>query len=870
MGPTPPKWADRFLEWYCRPELLEEIQGDAYELYYRRLKNSKRKADLFFVWNVLRFFRLKNIQKRRKQNNSTHLTAAMIKNFLTVSIRNFLRQPGHAFLSLFGLTAGFTCAFLILLWISHEFSFDRFHADADRIFNVVTHVDANGSIQTYDVAGYNMNVSTVPEIESVVTISSGTRWPHELCFRSENRPDECVYFNGVFSNGSLFSTFNFPIVQGDQNPLKEKANIAISEKMAAALYGNESPIGKTIKIDGWQDVVIASVYKDTPLNSSIKFDFALPYAVVQKLWGVNDEQFNQNFFNTYIKTSSTVSAAQLSEKLNAVEVMGEEYKNQKITYQALPFTDWRLKNKFENGKNTGGRIDYVFLFIIIGVLVVVMAVINFVNMSTARASLRAKEIGVRKVIGAFRGSLVAQFMSESFLIVSIAFLLAIIATQLALPLFNNLLGEQLSLNLWNNGLPIYLGAFLIIVAFLAGIYPALVMSSFQPLRILKGHFLTKTTGSFQLRKVLMIVQLSVSISILIFCGVLFKQIHYITNKDLGFDRENTVRMEPTYKLLLSYDAFKNELLRDPNIESLGASNSNPLNTGGGNTGVDWQGKPKDLRVSFKTMGCIEGFPETIGLKILEGRSFLPKPQVNDSLYTEVLVTQDAVKTMGLSQPIGEHIKIGDTNCEIIGIVNNFHTASLHEAREPVILYRNSIEHVSAIYIKYKPGKAQEAIVSINNAYKKIESSFTMKYWFQDETFDSLYKTEVIASKLVLVFSVVALVIAIIGVVGLATFNIMRKTKEIGIRRVFGASAIQVLNLLFSEFAWILIISFLIAFPLTWYTASNWLNGFAYRTTIPWWIFVNALGGVMFLILSIIWMQGQKTISANPTKTLRSE
>ena len=235
-----------------------------------------------------------------------------------------------------------------------------------------------------------------------------------------------------------------------------------------------------------------------------------------------------------------------------------------------------------------------------------------------------------------------------------------------------------------------------IVAFLAGIYPALVMSSFQPLRILKGQFLTKTTGSLQLRKVLMVVQLSVSIGILVFCGVLFKQINFITNKDLGFDRENTVRMEPTYKLLMSYDAFKNELLKDPNIESLSASDSNPINSGGGNTGVDWPGKPKDLRVSYKTMGCIEGFPETIGLKIIEGTGFLANGQVKDSLYTEVLVTEDAVKTMDLSQPIGEHIKIGDTNCVIIGVVNDFHTASLHEKREPVILYRKSINHISAI------------------------------------------------------------------------------------------------------------------------------------------------------------------------------
>jgi putative ABC transport system permease protein len=866
----PPKWADKFLEWYCRPDLLEEIQGDAYELFLRTAKINKRRADFYFIWNVMRFFRWKNIRRRKKHGNPWQLTTAMIKNFLILALRNFLRQPGHSFLNLFGLSAGFTCAFLILLWVSHEFSFDRFHADTNRLFTVLTHVEANGNIQTYDVSGFNMDVSSVPEVESRVSLVSGTRWPNELCFRPAGKPNECIYFNGVYSNEALFTTFNFPILYGDPRPLKGEAEIAISEKMAMSLYGSESPLGKTMKIDDWQEVTIVSVFQNLPVKSSIQFDFALPFAKLKKLWGVNDEQLAQNFFNQYIKTNTLITPEQLTEKLNDVRVVSEKYKEQKIRYEAFPFNQWHLNSKFENGENTGGRIDYVWLFLVIGILVVAMAVINFVNMATARASLRAKEIGIRKVTGAHRASLIAQFMSESFLLVFTAFVAALLVTQLVLPFFNELLGEQLSLNLWSNELPFYLAAFLMAITFLAGIYPSLIMSSFQPVHILKGNFSNRATGSLPLRKILMVVQLSVSIGIIIFSGILYRQLNYITKKDLGFDRENMVRVEPTYKLLLSYDVFKNDLMSHSSIESVGASNSNPLNAGGGNTGVDWQGKPKDLRVSFKTIGCFHDFPQTMGLQILEGRDFLPELQIKDTLLTEVLITKDAASVMGLARPVGERIKIADVDCEIIGVVNDFHTASLREQVEPAILYRRDIKHVSTIYIKYKPGQAKAAVAAIDEAYKKIEPAFTMKYWFQDETFNALYHTEIIASRLVLLFAMIALIIAIIGIAGLATFNLMRKTKEIGIRRVFGASVRQVLSLLFSEFLWVLFLALAISIPLTWYASSNWLEGFAYRTNIPWWIFAATLAGIVLLVMSIIWVQGQKTISTNPTKTLRIE
>jgi len=864
----PPKWADRLLVWYCNPQLLEEIQGDAYELFYRQAKENKPKADFYFIWNVIRFFRWKNIKKRSTKADHRQASFAMIKNILLVTLRNFLRQPGHSLLNIAGLSVSFACAFLILLWVTFEYSFDQFHTDPNQLFSVVTHVKSDGAVQTYHVASAVIDVSSVPEIEKLVSISTGERWPNILCFKPENDSKECVYLNGVYSNENLFSVFNFPILKGDPNPLNQPNNIAISEKMAYLLFNTNNPIGKIIKVDGWQEVVVASVFQNIPVNSSLQFDFALTFSVLKKEWGGNEDRFTENFFSTYLKTNKETIPEQLTEKLNDVRVVTEAYKAQNISYQAVALSDWRLKSKFENGKQSGGRIDYVALFIIIGSVVVIMAVINFINMTTARAATRAKEIGIRKVTGAYRSSIILQFICESFLIVLTAFLFGALLTQFGLPLFNSILGERVSIGIIDGWVPIYLLTLLIIISLLAGLYPAFVLSSFQPVKVLKDQFSAPFTGSQRLRKILLVVQLSVSAGIIIFSGVLYLQLNYVTQKNLGFDRSNMIRVEPTGDLFRNFDAFKNELNKNSSIISVGGANTNPLTTEAGNAGVSWQGKPKDLRITFKTIGCSYEFPETFGLKIIEGRDFKTQPQ--DTLHTEVLVSKEAVKTMGLKNPVGEIIRMGEAQCVIIGVVNDFHTESLRASRLPVILYRTEYMHTAAIYVKYQPGTTEQSLAALSKAYSQFERNFTMKYWFQDDTFNEIYKTEITSSRLVLLFTVVALIIACIGIVGLASYNVHRKTREIGIRRVFGASITQVMTVLTNEFIWVMLLAVLMASPLAWIAADKWLSGFAYRIDMPWWIYLVTFTLISGITIIIICLQGLKTIITNPTKTLRNE
>ena len=394
------------------------------------------------------------------------------------------------------------------------------------------------------------------------------------------------------------------------------------------------------------------------------------------------------------------------------------------------------------------------------------------------------------------------------------------------------------------------------------------MSSFQPIRVLKNQLTSSLSGSQVFRKTLLTVQLTASIVIIIFSGVVYHQLNFIADKNLGFRHNNMLRAEPTYRLLTKFDGFKNELFQHPSIISVGASNDNPLQASGANTGVSWPGKPEDSRIAFRTIGCSYEFPSTMGLKIVEGQDF--QAEKTDTLRTEVLVSREAVRAMGLEKPIGQELKIGQINCVIIGIVNDFHTSSLHESMLPVILFRQHITSTSGLYIAYQPGTTEQSMKAITAAYNTFEPDFTMKYWFQDETFDELYKTERIASKLTLLFTVIALSISIIGIVGLATFNALRKTKEIGVRRVFGASVMQALSVLAREFSFTLLVAMVAAVPLAWYAADRWLQGFAYRVTMPWWIFAATLLVTALITVGLITLQGLRTVRANPTKTLRNE
>ncbi len=791
----------------------------------------------------------------------------MLRNVLIIAVRNFFRNPGTSFLNVFGLGVGFTCLLLTVMWVATEFSYNRFHHDPDNLFKVMTHVESDGSFNTFDAASASIDVSSIPEIESCVTVASGKRWPNELCFRKEGAQSECIYLNGIFATRNFFTTFDFPVVKGASQPLSQSASIAISEKMAGLLYGTDSPIGKTINIDDHYPVTVTAVVRDVPSNSSLQFDFVLHMDVFSAMRGLKPDYYAEQFFPTYIRTNKYIEATALTSKLNDPRVLSEKLKADKLSYEAFPLKNWRLRSSFEDGKVAGGRIDYIKIFLLIAALVVILAIINFVNVSTARSTIRAKEIGIRKVTGALRSNIVNQFMGEAFLIVLLALLVGAGITQLILPFFSSLIDVPITVSLVSGWFPFFVAALLIAIALLAGSYPAFVMAAFQPITVLKNQ-VSGQHGSAKLRRVLLVVQLSISLGILSFAGVLFLQIKFLSEKDLGIDHKNIIHVEPTYRMLQKFEAFKNELLKDGAILSTATASANPVDLQGKNTGVSWSGKSVDERVTFQVMGCSYEFVQTFNLKLLEGRNFESQPQ--DTLNTEVIITRDAAEIMGLHEPVGAMIKIGDASCVIIGVVDNFHTRSLREQRFPVILYRNQYLNSSFVYVKYAPGKTADAMAAVQRAYKTVEPAFTMKYWFQDERFDEQYKTEKVASTLVLFFATIALIVAGIGIVSLATFNVLRRLRELSIRKVFGASGVHIMSLLTKEFGWILLMATVIGTSIVWYAADGWLNSFAFHIEMPWTIFALSVAFLSLTTILIVVLQGLKAILANPTTILRND
>lgn len=796
----------------------------------------------------------------------------MIRNYLLTTIRALFANRVHAAINLAGLTLGFSGVLLVVLWIQHERSYDRAHAAADRIYRVMTtYTPSDGAVETYPLASRQIadNIREhLPSAEAVTQIAASDRWPNTLCFKhGKDSPAECVYRNGIYADDNFFTTFSFPIVQGAPAPFSEAMNITVSQRMAAALFAGRDPVGKHVYVDNWLELTVAGVFKDVPGTSSLQFDFVMPFTVFRKLRGIsNDNDWQQNYLDTYLKTFTKEDTQSLASHLNAADIRPRNIAEGGEGFAVQALTDVRLYNKWENGKASGGRIAYVQLFGLIGAVVLIMACINFVNLATARSVTRSKEIGVRKVIGARRRHLVFQFMGESFVMVLLSFVMSLVIVQLLLPAFGTLIGEALTMNLFAFPLPYLLVAIVLAVSILAGLYPALVMSAFNPVRALKNKF-TQPGSANVLRKSLMVVQVSASAVLIIFASVLFLQLDMIGKANLGYDRSHIIRVEPTFGLLKKFDTFRAELLRQTGMEDASLANGTLLDINFSTDVVSWPGKNPDETVPFKVMSCGYNFVETFGISLVEGRSF----QQQDSTDIQyILLTESAVKKMGLANPVGAHIKLYDGDAEVVGVVKDVHGQSLHHTVEPTIFTLSQrATTMNALYVRYN-GDAQAAIENLKKTYGSFEKNFSMVYWFFDDSFDKQYKSESVTGTLTIVFTLMAIGIALLGILGLSTYTVLRRLREVGVRKVFGASAAQIVALLSEDFVRLVVVSSVVACPVGYYLADRWLSGFAYRVSIPWWVFVMSFATVLVLTLITIGGQSLRAAWTNPSDILKDE
>lgn len=788
----------------------------------------------------------------------------MLSHFLKVFFRTTFKNPFYSFINVAGLSVGFACSIFILLWIIDEVSFDKFHADKERIFQIMgNHTFPDGTQTLEQTPGpLAEGLIELPEVEESCRIRFGGG---RLLF---NYGTQSIYENGVFADISIFSVFTVPLAEGNNtNPLPDINSIAISKKLAVKYFKNESALGKIFRLESKSEAKVTAVFDDLPSNSTLQFDFIIPYPVYSQGDQYNKEWGAWTGGKTYVKLKQGAGIELLNKKIADVLTKPKIWPrwDSNVELFLFPISDWRLYNSFNNGVQDGGRISYVRIFSVVAGFILLIACINFMNLATARSLNRAKEIGVRKVVGAARQSLTRQFLGESVLTSIVAFVFGLFIVELLLTYFNELTGKKLIIDYLDPVIIISLLFVVLLTGLIAGSYPAFFLSSLKAINVLKGKF-SGLSGS-GIRKSLVVFQFSISIALIISALVVYYQIDFMKNKNLGFNKGNLVYFNAGPGILRNFEGFRQELLQTSSISSVARSDNNPMENFSGMVLGDnaWPGKTKEDNLIFKTLACDDYFLPALGFNILEGRNFSKEFTTDTANY---ILNEEAVKRMKLSDPIGQEL-VAPRKGKIIGVVKDFHSGSLQGPIEPVIFSMRPDE-VGQIFIRYESGRAQDAINHIQSIYKKFEPDFPVEYSFLDETFGKQYQNEILTGKLSSYFTIIAIFISSLGLFGLASFTAERRTKEIGVRKVMGATVQGIVLMLCKDFIRLVVLGIVIGCPIGYYIGEQFLSKYAFHTEIGVWIFLFTAMGMLFTTLLIVSYQSVRTALTNPVNVLRSE
>lgn len=791
----------------------------------------------------------------------------MLKNFIKTTFRTLSKNKTYSFLNIFGLATGIACAGLIFLWVEDEMNYDSVNVKKDRIYAIANNQDFDGKIFTFTGAQSQATPgplaeaikTQVPGVANTGRTSGGQRSLFSL-------GDKAVYETGIFADPSILNIFTLQFTQGNAaQAFKQLYSVVITEKMATHFFGNDkNAVGKTLKADNDQNYTVTGVIKDLPGNSTIAFDWVAPFEVY----------FKQNTYLTSWRANSINTFAELMPKANIAAINKQLYgliqKNEATSNTRLflfSMNDWRLRSNFVNGKQAGGGIDYVHMFTAIAWIILVIACINFMNLATARSEKRAKEVGVRKVMGAGKPLLIAQFIGEALFMAALAVVVGVVIISLMLPLFNTLVQKQLVLGLDN---PLHIALMLgitIVSGIIAGSYPALYLSSFNPIYVFKGIKL-KNGGASYVRRGLVVLQFTISIVLIVSTVIIYQQIQHVKNRDLGYNRNNLLTMPVRGDMIKNYDAIKQAMLSTNTVENVALNSMNTLDRGnnGSISNLQWDGKNANLNVLVSFRAINPGFIATAGMHILQGREFIN--ETNDS--SNILITESFAKLMGKGSAIGKAISGGPYHFTVVGIVKDYVYDDMYGAPDPV-LFTCTPQQASLLYVRIKPNQpAKETLAKLEAVMKKYNGAYPFEYSFLDDQFNQVFSTENLIGELSRIFAALAIIISCLGLFGLSAYTAERRTKEIGIRKVLGASVASVTRLLSKEFILLVFISSLIAFPIAWSAMNSWLQNYAYRITISWWVFMAAGLSAMFIALFTVSFQAIKAAISNPVKSLRTE
>ncbi len=790
----------------------------------------------------------------------------MLRNYLVITFRNLLKNGFYSFINISGLAIGIACTILIMLWVADETSFDQFHPKADRLYQVWIKAHFDGRVNSWTSVPLPTH-EAMKTAHSSIKHSLVTDWGGDHLLTVEG--DKRINKRGYYASEEFLEMFEFPLLKGNAaQVLDDPANIVISESTAKALFGDEEPMGKTIRVDNQNDLKVAGILKDVPSNSSFQFDILLPWKFRYQIsdWVRRETTNWGNYsFQVFVELDDPNKQADVENSIrNMLAEHGEdtEIKHEFFLY---PLLRWRLHSSFDDGVEEGGLIDYVQLFTGIAILILIIACINFMNLATARSERRAREVGIRKSIGSRRHELMFQFIGESIIISTIAFVIAVIVAQIMLPLYNSLVEKKLAIDYAGQSFWIFGLSLIFITGIIAGSYPAFYLSGFQPVKVLKGKP-TVGKGASLPRKILVILQFGVSIFLIISMFVIYNQIQLVKGRNVGYDQNRLITVSYNNESEKNFRPLKLELIQSGAAESVVRSNS-AITEINSNNFVGWPGKPEDLRVIFTTIATDYDWTKTMGIKILEGRDFSEDFKSDTSA---IIINKAALDLMGLQDPIGTQLDLWGGKRTLIGVVDNVLMGSPYEEVRPMFAIYNPgwIDRIT-IRLSSKDD-VPTSLAQVKKVFEKYAPAYPFEYTFVDVDFEKKFTQINLTSKVASIFAILAVVITGMGLFGLASFTAEQRTKEIGIRKVLGASVTSIVSLINRDFTLLVVIAFALSVPFSWWLMSMYLERYAIRTTIDWWIFPATGAIALTFALLIVSTQAFRAAHSNPVDSLRNE
>jgi putative ABC transport system permease protein len=784
----------------------------------------------------------------------------MIKNYIKIAWRNLVRNKGFAITNILGLTIGMICTIFIFLWVKDEIAFDKFHKDHDNIYQVMATRDFKPTIFTDP----NMVLPLAKTLEGgnpqlIRTVVTSHQESHLVEYNNTKLKKDLYQASEQF-----FNMFTWKTIKGNPTEaLKDPKSIIITESAAKSFFGNDDPMNKTVRLDNQLSYKIAAVIADPPGNSTFKFDFIQPFDYTSDYVKNRMKEWNGSSHNVFVQTTPGANMALVDKYIDKVK-HDHAPKDKISTYYTFPMNKWHLYSEWKDGKNVGGMIEYVRMFTVIAIIILLIACVNFMNLSTARSEKRAKEVGIRKTLGSDKRQLITQFFFESIILALIAFVLSVGFVYLLMPFFNTLVSKNLHLSIFE---PFFMIGALIIILFtgvVAGSYPALYLSSFNPVKVLKGTFAAGKSAVLP-RRILVVGQFVMSILLISATVIVYQQIQHIKDRSIGYNPNNLVMVPSSSDIDKNYAAVKQDLLNTGLVSAVTRTSSPITQIWWKSGSPDYAGKAANGDIIFSGLNADADFTKTMGIKILQGRDFNKTP--GDT--SVMLLNKAAVEAMKLKNPVGMEMRYG-RKFTVAGVIDNVVMASPYDPVEPLMIYYDP-NNSSMVNIRFKDGTNPKAgIKAMEPIFKQYNPQNLFEYQFVDQEFGKKFVTEELISRITNIFAGLAIFICCIGLAGLASFTIEKRFREIGVRKVMGASVQQLLMLISTEFLKLVLVAFVIAVPLTWYLMSNWLQKYTYHISISIWLFACVGALILLLTMIVVSLNTMKAAMANPVKSLRSE